>query len=187
MTLEQQRIDTANLKYLLQKTGFAHYTSEPTSAPELMVLTSTKQSYKNTPMFWDGKILRWAVDGELCTAHVREDGRVEVRHYQAPRRYTVSAHDRLLYGAACGGDDSLWESGGWPEWPGLQFSEYREAPERACRVEWTGEHYSHCIAGLEIEDSILAVYYGQCVRMRPVVGWNQPDRYAHPYKGGIFS
>lgn len=181
------RVNTTNLSYLLKKTGFAHYTPELASAPELMVLTSTKHGYKNKPMFWDGEVLRWAEDGQLRSAYVRKDGHIEVRRYQSPRRYVVAAHVRLLYGAACGGDDSGWETGGWPTWSNLRFLEHREAPERACRVEWTGADYSHCVAGLEIENAILVIHYGQCVWMRPVVGWNQPDWYAHPYKGRIFS
>ena len=178
---------TETLTTILTAINRTHYTVTDHLECGLQ-LTSPRSGYARSPMIWNDNTLYWTEGqyaGNLRSAHVRKDECIELREYQSPRRYVVDAHDRLLYGAACGGDDSSWECGGWPAWSGLQFSEYREAPERACRVEWTGEDYSHRIAGLIIDRDVLAIMQGRLVWCRPHVSLASTDRYAHPYRGRI--
>lgn len=183
---------TDTLTTILAATGRSHYTVGEEMSCGLQ-LTSNRPGYTSSPMIWNDNVLYWTEGryaGNLRSAQVREDGRIELREYQTPRRYVVAAHDRLLYGAACGGDDSGWESctryhGGWPVWPGLRFSEHLEAPERACRVEWTGEDHPRRIAGLVIGAEVTAIEQGRLVWSRPHVSLATTDRYAHPYRGRI--
>ena len=182
------------IEQLLAATGRSHYT-QSTEVPDVYV--STKPGYEKQPMvIWFGdphhrlpeSSLLWSEEKQLRSAHIREDGRIELREYQAPRIYRIPAHDRLLYGAARGGEDSSWEQVGW--WEGVAFSHYTEGPPSlAQRVEWTGEDYPR-VAGLVINRQVLVVRGSSAERLE--AGWVYPPYgqqnghvYAHPYRGRI--
>lgn len=186
---------TETLNTILAATGRSHYAP---SAEFPDVYVSEKPGYEKQPLVvWGGDphhqlpdpALLWAEEQQLRSAHIRpEDGRIEVREYQAPRIYQIPAHDRLLYGAARGGEDSSWEHGGW--WKGVTFSAYTEGPPSlAQRVEWTGEDYPR-VAGLVINRQVLVVRGSSAERLE--AGWVYPPYarqnghvYAHPYQGLI--
>ena len=181
---------TETLTTILTAINRTHYTVTDHLECGLQ-LTSPRSGYARSPMIWNDDTLYWTEGqyaGNLRSAHVRKDECIELREYQSPRRYVVDAHDRLLYGAACGGDDSGWESSGWLtflRWPDMRILEILEAPARACRVEWTGEDYLRCIAGLVIDREVAAIEQGRLVWSRPQVSRATTDRYAHPYRGRI--
>lgn len=182
------------IEQLLAVTGRSHYTQSG-EFPDVYV--STKPGYEKQPMVvWGGDAyhlttsatLLWSEEKQLRSAHVREDGRIEVREYQAPRIYQIPAHDRLLYGAARGGEDSSWEHVGW--WDGVAFSHYTEGPPAlAQRVEWVSDH-AYRVAGLVISRKVLVVRGSSAERLE--AGWVYPPNaqangyvYAHPYRGRI--
>ncbi len=185
---------TETLITILAAIGRSHYTQSEEFSD---VYTSKKSGYEKQPMvIWSGDLyhlttpdtLLWSEEKQLRSAHLRENGRVELREYQTPRIYQISAHDRLLYGAARGGEDSSWEQAGW--WEGVTFSTYTVGPPSlAQRVEWTGEDYLR-VAGLVINRQVLVVRGSSAERLE--VGWVYPPYaqtngqvYAHPYRGRI--
>jgi len=179
--------------HILTALGRTHYA--PSENPYVYV--STKPGYEKQPMVvWAGDsshqlsdvALLWAEQQQLRSAHVREDGRVEIREYQTPRIYRIPAHDRLLYAAAHGGEDSAWEQVGWTE--GYSFSAYTEGPPLPTRVEWKGQDYPRRVAGLIINQRVLVVRGSSAERVQ--AGWIYPPGaresghvYAHPYRGRI--
>ena len=185
---------TETITQLLAALGRSHYTQ---SAEFPDVYTSTKSGYEKQPMvIWFGDpchrlpnpALLWSEEKQLRSAHIREDGRIEIREYQAPRIYRIPAHERLLYGAARGGEDSSWEQVGW--WQGVTFSAYTEGPPSlAQRVEWVSD-YTQRVAGLVINRQVLVVRGRSAERLE--AGWVYPPYaqangyvYAHPYRGRI--
>ena len=185
---------TDTLTTILAATGRSHY-AQSTEVPDVYV--SIKPGYeKQLMVVWAGDphhrlpnpALLWSEEKQLRSVHVREDGRVEVREYQAPRIYQIPAHDRLLYGAARGGEDSSWEHVGW--WEGVAFCHYTEGPPSlAQRVEWVSD-YTQRVAGLVISRQVLVVRGSSVERLE--AGWVYPPNaranghvYAHPYRGRI--
>lgn len=185
---------TETLNTILAAIGRSHYTQSG-EFPDVYV--SSKPGYEKQPMvIWFGDrhhqifspALLWSEEKQLRSAHVGENGRVELREYQAPRIYRIPAHDRLLYGAARGGEDSSWEQVGW--WKGVTFSHYTEGPPSlAQRVEWVSDD-AYRVAGLVINRQVLVVRGSSAERLE--AGWVYPPYgqqnghvYAHPYRGRI--
>lgn len=180
---------TPQIETLLAAIGRSNYAFDSSREADQMPRLIYGGKQRRSPLYWDGETLSWQDESTqaLRTAHVRPDGRVEVREYFAPRELTVESVERDVFAALNHGSDARWERcklGGQAPWPSDWVTE-RDSDGHARRLDYRDSNGSQRCAGVIVQTGVWTIKGESVGWSYPYIGGERHRYYSHPYRGEV--